>query len=145
MPPRNRRVNRPNRRIAPQGTISDETRANLDKARYVGSPQHKSRPADYGFNPPVSPRWDKSLCDDMHTVTQKEAVKLFRTGISLEMVSQPLPGGLPKFVWAVDDDGEAYEAMLGGDSHSYHGYRLNWDAANRDAVITEWNRRNQQP
>ena len=133
--------NRPNRRIAPMGTISDEILSNLNRARYVGSPKHKSRPADYGFQPPVSPRWSASLCDDRRPVPLREATRLFRAGIRLGMMSKPLDHGLPKFVWSVDDDGEAYEAILGSDGPNYHGYRLKRGAANRAAVIAEWNER----
>ena len=133
--------NRSNRRIAPVGTINDEIVSNLNGAHYVGDPQHKLRPADYGFDPPVSPRPTKSLCDDLRPITRREASGLLRAGIRLEMVSTSLDNGLPKFVWAVDDDDEAYEAMLGGDGSSYHGYRLKHDAANRAAVIAEWNKR----
>ena len=142
MPPRKRQAqNQTNRRIAPVGTISNEIVSNLNGARYVGSPQHKLRPADYGFHPPVSPRPGKSLCDDRRPITLREATGLFLAGIRLGMVSKPLPNGLPKFVWAVDDDGEAYEAMLGGDGPNYHGYRLKHDAANHAAVIAEWSKR----
>lgn len=133
--------NRPNRRIAPAGTISDQIHSNLNRAHYVGSPKHKSRPADYGFQPPVSPRRSASLCDDRRPVLLREATKLFRAGIRLGMVSKPLDNGLPKYVWSVDDNGEAYEAILGGDGPNYHGYRLKHDDANRAAVIAEWNKR----
>ncbi len=142
MPRRKRQVhNRPNRRIAPAGIISDETLSNLNRARYVGSPKHKLRPADYGFQPPVSPRRSASLCDDLRPVPLREATRLFRAGIRLGMVSKPPDHGLPKLVWSVDDNGEAYEAILGSDGPNYHGYRLKRDAANRAAVIAEWNER----
>ena len=52
--------------------------------------------------------------------------------------------GLPKRVWAVDDAGQAYEAMLGDDGTTYHGYRLNRTAPNREYVIAEWRRRSAQ-
>lgn len=143
MPRRKRQVlNRPNRRIAPAGMVSDAILSNLSQASYVGNPLHKLRPADYGLDPPVSPRPSKSLCDDLRPVPRQEATGLFRAGIRLRMVSQPLADGLPKFVWAVDDHGEAYEAILGSDGPNYHGYRLKHDAANRDAVIAEWKERN---
>ena len=59
------------------------------------------------------------------------------------MVSTSITGGLPKYVWAVDDCGEAYEAKLGGDGRSYHGYRLDRDdKAMRQWVIKEWKLRN---
>ena len=35
--------------------------------------------------------------------------------------------GLPKYAWAVDEDGEVYEAKLGDDGRRYHGYRLSSD------------------
>ena len=57
------------------------------------------------------------------------------------MVSGYLEQGLPKRVWAVDDTGQAYEAMLGDDGATYHGYRLNRKAPNREYVIAEWRRR----
>ena len=79
----------------------------------MGSAHHKSRPADYGFHPPVNPRPDKSLCDKWGVIRLLEASKLFRSGIGLGMVSDYLENGLPKFVWSVDYAGEAYEAKLG--------------------------------
>ena len=145
MPRRRGQGNDKKRRIAPLGTISRETRSNLDEARYVGSAHHKSRPADYNFNPPVNPRRGKSLCDDLRPIALHEAIKLFRSGVRLGMVSAHQERGLPKFVWAVDQDGEAYEAILGSDGPNYHGYRLNRKVPNREYVIAEWNMRNRQP
>ena len=145
MPRRKRQGLDKKRRIAPPGAISCKTRINLDAARYVGSAHHKSRPANYNFNPPVNPRPGKSLCDDRRAISLQEAVNLFRSGIELGMVSTHLERDLPKFVWAVDHCGEAYEAILGSDGPNYHGYRLNATAPNREYVIAEWNRRNPQP
>lgn len=127
------------------GAISYTTRKYLDEARYVGSAHHKTRPSDYNFNPPVNPRRGKSLCDDLRAITLREAIGLFRSGVSLGMVSDHYERGLPKFIWAVDHDGEAYEAILGSDGPNYHGYRLNVSSPNREYVIAEWNRRNRQP
>ena len=147
MPSRKGQGNDKKRRIAPLGTVSCETKANLDKARYVGSAHHKTRPADYNFNPPINPRHGKSLCDELRPITLREAIKLFRSGVRLGMVSthRDQEMDLPKFVWAVDQDGEAYEAILGSDGPNYHGYRLKREAPNRERVIAEWNRRNRQP
>jgi hypothetical protein len=142
MPDRKRQGNDPKRRVAPAGTVTLETRANLDNVRYTGSAHHKSRLADYNLIPPVNPRPGKSLCDDLRTITCKEAVKLFRSGIQLEMVSSYLENGLPKFVWAVDDYGEAYEAKLGDVGFSYHGYRLYRNDPARGYIIAEWRKRN---
>lgn len=141
MPGRKRQGNNPKRRVAPGGAISSEVRGNLARARYVGSAHHKSRPADYGFIPPVNPRPGKSLCDDIRIITRQEAIRLFHSAIHLEMMSSYLMNGLPKFVWAVDSDGEAYESKLGDDGFSYHGYRLRRDDPFRENVISEWRKR----
>lgn len=75
-----------------------------------------------------------------------EARSLFRSGVRLGMVSSHIQDGLPKYVWSVDDDDdrgtrETYEAKLGGDGSSYHGYRLSRDARLRDYIIAEWEER----
>lgn len=61
------------------------------------------------------------------------------------MVSTYLMGGLPKYVWAVDEDREVYEAKLGtnGTRDTYHGYRLRKEDENdmRERVILEWQQR----
>lgn len=59
-----RQENNPKRRIAPSASVDRKCRAELaGRARYGGSPHHKSKSADYGFHPPQSPRPHKSLCD----------------------------------------------------------------------------------
>ena len=143
MPNRKRQGNDPTRRISPLGTLSCDVRSRLAQARYVGDALHKSQPADYGFTPPVNPRRGKSLCDDLRPILRKEAIKLFRSGIRLDMVSTRLQNGLPKYVWAVDDDGEAYEAKLGHDGLVYHGYRLYKKDRMQAYVLDNWRERNQ--
>ena len=143
MPSRKGQPNDPNRRVAPPGAVSSETLDKLGKAHYTGVCYHKSRHSPgYDFAP--CPRPDKSLCDDLRPISLLEATRLFRAGIRLGMVSSYMEHGLPKVVWAVDDDGEAYEAMRGGDSLSYHGYRLDRKAPNREYVIAEWRQRSRQ-
>ena len=62
------------------------------------------------------------------------------------MVSAFGEGECPNYVWAVDEEGEAYEAKLGGDSLSYHGYRLgDDDKMMRHYVIDEWKKRPNYP
>ena len=144
MPKRNSQPNRPNLRVAPTGTVSEETFENLAGSRYTGACYHKRRRyADYDFVPCPHPP-DKSYCDDLREIPLLEANRLFRCGIRLGMVSTYRVNGLPKRVWAVDACGEPYEAMLGADGQSYHGYRLDQTAPNRQYVIDEWNRRNMQ-
>ena len=60
------------------------------------------------------------------------------------VVSRYAEGGFPKYVWAVDRDGEVYEAKLGGDDRrGYHGYALSADGERdlRRWVIEEWQAR----
>lgn len=127
--------------MVPLSSIVPEVQSNLEKARYTGSAHHKTKPADYGFDPPVNPRPGKSLCDDLKEIRLLEAVSLFRSGVRLGMVSSHIQAGLPKYVWSVDRDKETYEAKLGGDGSSYHGYRLSRDARMRDYIIAEWEER----
>ena len=142
MPTRKRQGNDPKRRVAQLGTVSDAVRENLAVARYTGSALHKSKPSDYGFTPPMARRLGKSLCDARRGINLREATELFRAGIRLGMVSSYLEGGLPKFVWSVDRYGEAYEAKLGEDGLSYHGYALYREQRMRRYIIEEWKRRN---
>ena len=139
-----RQGNNPKRRIVPRDALDPEDLGRLAReARYVGSAHHKSKLADYRFTPPVNPRPNKSLCDGKRIVKKREAKELFRRGLSRGMVSRYPKNGFPKYVWAVDQDGEVYEAKAGGDGRSYHGYALNADGE-RDLcrwVITEWNAR----
>ena len=143
MPNRKRQGSDVKRRVVPPGGLDQEVRANLSEARYVGSPHHKRRPGDYGFHPPVNPRPHKSLCDDLRAINLREACRLFRSGIRQEMVSSYLENGLPKYVWAVDHAGEPYEAKLGHDGASYHGYRLYRDQRMRQYIIRTWRERAQ--
>ena len=57
------------------------------------------------------------------------------------MVSSRLEGKWPKYVWAVDDVGEVYEAKLGHDQRRYHGYLLGREDAMRNWVQAEWSQR----
>ena len=137
-----RQGNNPRRRIAPLGELTPEVETRLSNVRYVGSAHHKRKPADYGFIPPVNPRPDKSLYDYNRVIRMDEAVELFWSGISRGMVSSHLINGFPKYVWAADSGGEAYEALSKG-SGEYHGYQLNASDPMRDWVLEEWKRREQ--
>ena len=119
--------NNPKRRIARHGYYTEQELAGFAAARYRGTGLHKTMPADYGFDPPVAPRPSKSVCDDKRTVMKAEAVQLFQDGIRRGMVSIHKVGNLPKYAWALDNQGEVYEAKLGDDMRSYHGYRLRED------------------
>ena len=141
--------NDPKRRIAkPDHFARSKLAYFTDAAHYEGRAYHKTKPADYGFHPPVSPRPKKSVCDDIRIIKKAEAEQLLISGFARGTVSTSCQGNLnlPKFVWAVDDDGEAYEAKLDGDGPNYHGYRINKcrDAGSRKMckqVLKAWKRR----
>lgn len=59
------------------------------------------------------------------------------------MVSAFPDGGVPKYVWSVDDEGEVYEAKTRPEHEvAYHGYRLREDDRHmRETVLKEWHRR----
>ena len=130
------------RRIAPLETFSGPFFDTVSEAtRYEGSAHHKKSVADYALDRP-NPRPTKSLCDGLRTVPKAEAEELLTRGLGRQMVSAFLMNGLPKYVWAVDESGEPYEAKLGGDGWSYHGYRLEDDErAMREIVLSEWRAR----
>ena len=112
------------------------------RLRYEGIAHHKLRPGDYDFSPPSNPRPSKSVCDDIRPILKDEAAKLFSDGIIKGMISKRDEDGVPKYVWAVDDSGQAYEAKRGGSTpYDYHGYRLNDDDPQRRVVLDEWKKR----
>ena len=132
--------NNPKRRIAPPRYFSlEELQRIADTVRYQGSAYHKRVPADYGFDGPLSPRPHKSRCDGKRVIRWREAYVLLLDGLKLGLVSVYCMNGLPKYVWSVDQEREPYEAKLGSDGRSYHGYRLGFDdRAMREEVIREW-------
>lgn len=141
---RKRQGNRPERRFLEADAVSAEALQALAKrVRYVGSSNHKLRPGDYGFIPSHNPRPSKSPCDDRRAILLAEASALMARGITLGMVSRFDAGSVPKYIWAVDGDGEVYEAKTKPDAETlYHGYRLGEDdQAMRDIVRKEWKRR----
>jgi len=142
---RSRQGNRPDRRIAKVGAYDAlALNALAKRVRYVGSSVHKLKPADYGFVPPTNPRPSKSPCDDRRIVKLSEAQALLKAGINAGMVSAFTgDGGVPKYVWAVDEDNQVYEAKTKpGKESDYHGYRLGEDEhAMRVLILAEWKRR----
>jgi len=137
---RARQGNRPDRRVAPVGSITaEEIQALVARLRYTGSGLHKLHPGDYGFVPSHNPRPSKSPCDDLRPLPRAEAAALFQQGIALGMVSPFPPGGVPKYVWAVDAAGEVYEAKTKPPDTAYHGYRIGDDERGmRRYILGEW-------
>lgn len=140
---RKRRSVSPDRRITPAGSISaTDLKALTKRLTYGGSSYHKLRPNDYGLSPPFSPRPHKSPCDDLRAVPKAEAIRLLKEGIRRGMVSALAGGGVPKYVWAVAEDGLVFEAKTDPPNTVYHGYRLLEDDADmREVVQREWKKR----
>ncbi|GLK70206.1 hypothetical protein KHC23_20300 [Ancylobacter dichloromethanicus] len=134
--------NNPKRRIAREGFLTDERKAELAvNARYGGSGHHKRNPADYGLER-TNPRPTKSLCDALKVIRLEQASELMRRGISRGAVSELAYDGFPKFIWCVDEDGEVYEAKTDPSTLGvYHGYRLEEEDDLRDYVRDIWKQR----
>lgn len=111
------------------------------RVRYVGSPLHKRNPADFGLQPPASPRQGKTLCDgavDRHVVAQH----LLETAVRKGLVSLQVRNGWPQNVWAVTDSGVALEAQLDNEQlGTYHGYPMTHADPLREQVVLRWGQR----
>ncbi len=138
-----REGNRPDRRVVPMGTYTAAELGDLAKRlTYVGSGNHKLHPGNYGFIPSINPRPSKSVCDDVRPVMLEEGARLLAAGIAAGMISAFDREGSPKYVWAVDGDGEVYEAKTRPPDTTYHGYRLRDDEeAMRRHIRGEWEKR----
>ena len=115
----------------------------MQEVPYTGSGHHKRHPEDYGFQPSVSPRPRKAVCDHSQRVPREMARGLFVAGLERAMVSTHVIGGLPKYVWSVSPENYVYEAKLGGEnSTEYHGYELyGKERLMRRLVLREWRSR----
>ncbi|MDN3277003.1 hypothetical protein QWJ07_22260 [Frankia sp. RB7] len=138
-----REGNNPKRRLASPTALTKDQREKLAKAAvYVGSGHHKRFPGDYGFSPPVSPRPSKSLCDGIRVILKSEAQTLLKDGVQKGMVSTHMFGEFPKYIWSVDETGEAYEAKTDPNTlGDYHGYRLEEEDAMREMIQANWKKR----
>lgn len=137
-----RRGNNPKRRLAALDRLNLAAREALAaRLTYAGSALHKTKPGDYGFIPLVNPRPHKSICDGRREILLAEARGLFRAGILCGMVSDIADDEAPKYVWSVDEHGEAYEAKISAGTLTYHGYRLEEEDAMRSLILKEWKKR----
>jgi hypothetical protein len=134
---RKRKVN-PKRRILHDPQPNDLARW-AKRARYVGNPDHKRNPGDFGLEPPSSPRLGKTLCDAAAVFTRKEAQRLLRQGIEKGLVSEQLRNGWPQNIWSVAQNGTALEAMLDNQTEgTYHGYPMLSDDPLAATVLELW-------
>ena len=100
------------------------------------------RPNDYGLSPPTSPRPGKTLCDARAPFPKRDAYSLLVRGVSRGMMSERHSGGVPQKIWAVSDDGMAYEAQLENPAQcSSHGHPMPEADDFRAVVLREWSLR----
>jgi hypothetical protein len=141
MPYRTRRSYNPNRALVAVKPPQTELSALADTIRYGGNPEHKSDPGDFGLTPPSAPRSDKTLCDSAGIRSRSEAQSILRSGVLKGLISRQTRGRFPQNVWAVTDDGTAFEAQLENqETGTYHGYPMPGDDEFRPAVVRAWSK-----
>jgi len=109
------------------------------KVKYVGSPNHKTKPCqDYNFSP-LACHSEGSLCDEEGIIRLKDAQSFLQQGIKQGLVSARCKDGFPCNIWCVDDKGRVWEAQ-GNKDGEYHGYLLADDAF-KDTVLKKTGRK----
>ena len=110
----------------------------VGNAQYQGSPYHCAH-SPSGYMP------NKTKCPPH--VNDEQALGLLQQGLRLRMFSSELRSNWPRRVWAVDDDGQAYEARLTHSSTGeYHGFPLGREDKFAEYINNEWGQRiNEQP
>jgi hypothetical protein len=92
------------------------------RARYVGSPEHKSYPSFAG--PPRLRIADATKCDPKF-VDPTPLTERLRESIRAGRFGAPWQGDFPKYVWSVEEDGVCYEGRLvNRENGEYKGYAL---------------------
>ena len=137
-----RRTFNPKLRLFPAEALQDRQAvlsAQFAKARYGGNAEHKRNPGDFGLEPPLGPRPNKTLCDQVGVCSRHEAFVLLRMGVEHGTFSMQERDGWPQNVWAVTSKGEPLEAQHEGDG-VYHGYPMPESDPFRDKVLERWNR-----
>ena len=131
----------PKRRLH-EPRLSEEGREALRaRASYTGNSAHKRNPGDFGLTPPSSPRPHKTLCDDAGIFEKAAAQDLLEAGIRRGLVSSRFGarGTFPQNIWAVSDQGVAFEAQLENPAQgTYHGYPLPDTDPLKEQVLAWW-------
>lgn len=110
----------------------------VETAKYQGSEYHCAQ-RRLGWMP------QKTKCPPH--IDEERALGLLRRGLKLGMFSRSLRSNWPRQVWAVDDDGQAYEARLTrSNAGEYHGFPLRPVDRFSEFIGSEWRQRtNEQP
>ena len=129
----------PKRKLRRPAALELDVGRLAQECRYVGNPQHKRNPGDFGLTPPSGPREGKTLCDGVQVFTRAGAQGLLSEGLRRGLISVQTRGGWPQNVWAVASNGTPLEAMLDNqDAGTYHGYPMLSDDPLRDEVLRRW-------
>ena len=132
----------PKRRIR-RDLEPDDLTALADRVKYGGNPEHKRNPGDFGLTPPLQPRPDKTLCDEVKIFSRREATELLKEGVKKGLISeQCAQNGYPQNIWAVTEEGWPLEAQLeNARQGTYHGYPMPQADPFREEVLTRWNKK----
>ncbi|MGE4557186.1 MAG: hypothetical protein AB7D07_10210 [Desulfovibrionaceae bacterium] len=110
-----------------------DLRAIADKAKYVGSAEHKDTPSFAGH---PRPRADASICDRKFVPMQDYLTEQLPACIRRGIVGAPWEGEFPRYVWG-QIEGRMFEARLVNKSNGlYEGYPLEEDE--RPEGVTEF-------
>lgn len=135
---RRRKTFNPRRRIQPDCDAAMREKL-VAEVCYGGNPEHKRNPRDFRLTPPLRPRPDKTLCDDVAVTTRSQALGLLRQGVKKGLVSEQMRGAYPQNIWAVTDEGQPLEAQLeSAEQGTYHGYPMPESDPFREQVLDLW-------
>jgi hypothetical protein len=91
------------------------------RARYVGSPEHKSGPS---FAGPPKPRGDASLCDRSLNQAQPRVTSWLRRALRQGTVGAPWEGDFPRYVWHREGEVVFEGRLTNREAGEYKGYPL---------------------
>lgn len=114
----------------------------VQRVIYGGNPEHKKNPGDFGLVPPSGPRPGKSLCDEAHVFSRKQALNYLKQGLAKGLISDRSKGVWPQNIWAVTESGVPLEAQLENpEIGSYHGYPMPPSDPLADEILMQWSSR----
>lgn len=139
MPNRPRKSYNPKRTLAADRPEQAELAALAKKVTYVGNPEHKRNPGDFGLTPPSAPRADKTLCDMAGIGSRSQAQSILRGGVLKGLISGQKRGDFPQNIWSVASDETPFEAQLDNqEAGTYHGYPMPEADPFRELVLRAW-------
>jgi hypothetical protein len=118
---RQRHQRQKHRKVAPWPDDKPGAEGVAQRARYVGSPEHKSHPSAAGR---PAARSDASLCDPNLSNQPEILTGVLRDSIRDGRIGGIFEGDFPKYVWG-EVNGQLFEARhINGPQGTYKGYPL---------------------